>query len=90
MDFNLDLARALQDIIQERGIRQDDVALYLDRSQGYVSHRLTGKNAEATPEPSAAPSPGSTERPRPLQRTAETVGGVLCGLVCPVTDSLLD
>ena len=30
--------------MDERGITQTQVADVLDRSQGYVSHRLTGKN----------------------------------------------
>jgi len=45
VSFNLDVSRALLDIVQEHGVTQTDIALILDRSQGYVSHRLTGKNA---------------------------------------------
>jgi transcriptional regulator with XRE-family HTH domain len=46
--FTLALSRALRDYMTDTGVTQEQVAKLLDRSQGYVSHRTTGKQALST------------------------------------------
>jgi transcriptional regulator with XRE-family HTH domain len=42
-ELNTQVSAALRDFMRERGITQQQVADRLGRSQGYVSHRTTGK-----------------------------------------------
>jgi transcriptional regulator with XRE-family HTH domain len=44
-EWGLRVARALQDFMRERDITQNQVAEFLGRSQGYVSHRTNGREA---------------------------------------------
>lgn len=47
-DFSRALGGHLADVMSERGITQVMVARELDRTQGYVSHRLNGRRAPET------------------------------------------
>lgn len=44
-DFNAEVSQALRDYMADHEVSQERAAGRLGRSQGYVSHRTSGKNA---------------------------------------------